>query len=308
MRIISIDGGGIRGLIPATVLATIERLAGRPIGQLCDLVAGTSTGGIIAAAIGAGIPMDSVRRLYRKQGPQIFSKGLGKQLSSLGGLTDEKYSPDGLERSLQELFGERKLSEASPEILITSCDLAGQPLFFKSRKARQNPVYDYLLRDVCRATSAAPTFFPPAEVMDLGRNLTLNLLDGGLAANNPAMCAITEALRQHMAPLDAVTVLSLGTGFSPTPMTIEQARHCGVLTGGPGILRLVFEGPGHAVNTQCATLLQERYMRLQPVLPQTTAMDATDDPTMAMLEDVARQVTQSPGFDRALNALGIESD
>lgn len=304
-RILSIDGGGMRGLIPATILAAIERRAGKPVAQLFDLVAGTSTGGIIAAAIAAGIPMDRVRQLYREQGLEIFSRGLGHVIDSLGGLADEKYPADGIERCLQSLFQDRRLSETHTDLLITSCTLSGEPHFFKSRKAKLDPAEDYLLADVCRATSAAPTYFPPAEIVDVAKSMTRYLVDGGLVANNPAMCAVTEAYkREELFPW----LLSIGTGADNAGMTINQARRCGLLNGGPGIIKMVFNGPGNAVDCQCREFLGPQYFRFQPTLPRPMEMDATDESSMATLEGLAARICESPEFEQALGALGIVTD
>jgi hypothetical protein len=305
-RILSIDGGGIRGLIPATILATIECRAGKPIGQLVDLVAGTSTGGIIAAAVGAGIPMGRVKQLYSQQGQQIFSRGPGQELESLGGLTDVKYSAKGLESCLAELFLDRHLSETGPaEVLITSCHLSGEPHLFKSHKAKASRGDDYLLTEVTRATSAAPTYFEPAEVKDLAGVVTRHLVDGGLAANDPAMCAVVEAPMVG-GRIEDLTVISIGTGADQSGMTIKAAQHCGLLNGGLGIVKMVFNGSAASVDYQCRQLLGGRYIRLQPTLPRPMDMDATDQDTLATLEGLAAQICESPEFEHVLEVLGLK--
>ncbi|GFK94765.1 hypothetical protein NNJEOMEG_02612 [Fundidesulfovibrio magnetotacticus] len=300
-RILSIDGGGMRGLIPATILATMERLAGKPIGHLVDLVAGTSTGGIIAAAVAAGIPMERVRRLYREQGREIFARDIGHVIDSLGGLADEKYPATGLDRCLGALFQDRKLSDASTELLVTATTLSGAPMMFKRRKARRDQAEDFLLTDVCRATSAAPTYFPPAEISDLAQARTHYLADGGLVANNPAMCAVAEGFKGGE-PFP--TLVSLGTGADDSSLTIKAARHLGLLNAA-GVLKMVFNGPGAAVDYQCRELLGDQYHRLQPTLPGPMELDATDESSLALLEELAAQVCESPEFERACKALGI---
>jgi hypothetical protein len=301
-RILSIDGGGIRGLIPATILATMERQACKPLGQLFDLVAGTSTGGIIAAAVAAGIPMERVVNLYRERASEIFSRGPAKRLTSLGGLADEKYEASGLKRCLKDVFGELRLSDLRTDVLITACTLSGAPHFFKSRKARLDKADDYFLEDVCLATSAAPTYFPPAEITDVDGKVTHYLVDGGLVANNPAMCAVTEAFK---AGEPFPWLLSIGTGADDSHMDIEAARHCGLLSGGAGVLKLAFGGPGNAVDCQCRELLGDQYHRLQAVLPGPIDLDATDDASLAILEDLAERVCESAEFEAALKELGI---
>ena len=107
MKILAIDGGGIRGLIPALVLAEIEQRTGRPICSLFDLVAGTSTGAILACALTRPRPMpaDRLAAIYEEEGPEIFDASLLKRITSLGGVIDERYDARGLVRSLRRHLG-----------------------------------------------------------------------------------------------------------------------------------------------------------------------------------------------------------
>src|SRR4051794_32536675 len=125
MKILAIDGGGIRGLIPALVLAEIEQRTGRPISSLFDLVAGTSTGAIIACAVTRPQPMpaDQIAALYEEEGPQIFDASLVKTITSLGGVIDERYDSRGLVTSLQRHLGNTRLADATIGILLTAYDL-----------------------------------------------------------------------------------------------------------------------------------------------------------------------------------------
>ena len=165
INILSIDGGGIRGIIPASILAVIEKRLARPIHEVFDLIAGTSTGGIIAVAIGAGAnsgnpyrPEDLVN-LYIENGRTIFHKTL---ITGVRNWLRPKYSARPLENVLMEFFGEAELKSAKVPLLIGSYDIENQiPFFFKSQRIPTNPNYNWKLRDVARATSAAPTFFPP---------------------------------------------------------------------------------------------------------------------------------------------------
>ncbi|MBL8118603.1 MAG: patatin-like phospholipase family protein, partial [Anaerolineae bacterium] len=164
LRILSIDGGGIRGIIPALVMAEIEKQTGKPIAQLFDLVAGTSTGGVLALGVTCPHPDDPTRprysaadgvRLYEQEGRRIFSRSPWKRVTSLNGITDEKYPSGPVEAVLKEYFGETRLKHALTDVLITAYETERRfPWFFRSNRARQNPEYDFLMWQVARSTSA----------------------------------------------------------------------------------------------------------------------------------------------------------
>ncbi len=169
-RLLSIDGGGIRGLIPALVLSALEKVKEQPVSQQFDMIAGTSTGGIIALGLskkGQGscpaLSAEELADLYRYKGTEIFKKPPWHQVKSLGGLRDSAYIETGLQGVLSEIFGNAKLSESLCDTLITSYDLERRrPHFFKSHRAVKDDERDYYIKDVAMATSAAPTYFPPS--------------------------------------------------------------------------------------------------------------------------------------------------
>ncbi len=297
MLILSLDGGGIRGLIAATVLENLEADTGKLTREIFEGVAGTSTGGIIACAVAAGIPMSKIKALYKDKAEVIFTSGFLKELESVGGLTDEKYNPEGLEDCLLDLFGDAKLSQSPIRLLVPACDLAGQPVLFRSESAKQDLMFDFFLRDVCRATSAAPTFFPPAKIKSMAGTASFPLMDGGLAANQPAMCAIIDAMGR--AALPNITLVSLGTGWTPEVRTLNEAENCGLLSGGAPLLRIMFSGPGYITDWQCSTLLgMNGYIRLQPVLPSPIEMDTTEEKDLATLELLGNSLCESSDYHR----------
>src|SRR5918998_1904221 len=167
VRVLSIDGGGIRGLIPALVLAEVERRSGRRTFELFDLIAGTSTGGILACALCAPDPLPAAElvAIYEEEGPSIFDRSLGQRIRSADGLLDEKYDGGALDRALERFLGMKRLSETKPDLIVPAYDTAlPGPYFFKSEKARAAPASDdFPLSVVARATSAAPTYFEPVE-------------------------------------------------------------------------------------------------------------------------------------------------
>jgi patatin-like phospholipase/acyl hydrolase len=294
VRILSIDGGGIRGLIPAVVLAEIERRTDRRITDLFDLIAGTSTGGILACALTAPSADDPSRPrftareligLYEREGPRIFSRSLLKRISSAEGVIDERYEDDGLVRALERYLGEVRLSEALTPILVTAYDLSERaPFFFRSQRAASTPAsHDFAMTDVARATAAAPSYFEPWEAR-AGDGTRYPLVDGGVFAINPAMCAYAEALGEEVE-----LVASLGTGNLTRPIRIADARGWGQLGWARPLIDVVFDGVSDTVDFQLERLLRTGgYVRLQRAL--RTASDDLDDASrqnLARLRDEA---------------------
>ena len=164
MKVLAIDGGGIRGLIPALVLAEIERRTGRRTAEMFDLIAGTSTGGILACALSRrgddGHPMysaEDLSQLYISEGPKIFDRSLVKEVTSAGGLLDEKYDDAGLNAALETYLGDIRLKEVLADVMLTAYDIHDRfAFFFRSARARVDDEYDFSLTEAARASSAAP--------------------------------------------------------------------------------------------------------------------------------------------------------
>ena len=262
-KILSIDGGGIRGIIPAMILAEIERRTGRRIAELFDLIAGTSTGGILALGLtrpGDGrTPMYSaveLLKLYDEEGPNIFSRTVWHRLRALGNALEEKYPEEPIERILESYFGEAKLSDAVTDVLVTAYEIEQRrPFFFKSHNAKKRSEDDFLMRDAARATSAAPTYFEPAKIDTDGPLEHLVLVDGGVYANNPAACALVEAFCKFGAQPEDVILVSLGTGELTRPIPYEDAKDWGLIGWAQPLLNVVFDGVSDTVNYQLKNLL-----------------------------------------------------
>jgi patatin-like phospholipase/acyl hydrolase len=273
MRVLAIDGGGIRGIIPALVLEEVERRAGRRVHDLFDLIAGTSTGAIIACALCAPEPLRASRvvALYEEQGPEIFSRSIFQRIRSADGLLDEKYDSSALDRVLDRFLSDKRLSAASPDLIVPAYDTAEPgPYFFKTTDARKSPDEDFRLAVVARASSAAPTYFEPSAVDDRA------LIDGGVFAVNPAMSAFAEVLRFQ--PQAEIVLLSLGTGERTRRHSFDEIKDWGLLEWARPVLDMVFDGISDAVDFQLRHALGEgRYWRLQVEL--TRASDALDDAT-----------------------------
>jgi patatin-like phospholipase/acyl hydrolase len=298
VKVLSIDGGGIRGIIPAVVLAEIERQTKRPACELFDLIAGTSAGGIVTLGVTApgegGKPLHSAEELagfFREDGPQIFSRSLLRTIETIDGLIEEKYSASGLEAALRHNLGEARLSEALCDVLITSYDIQShEPFFFKSRQAKEGPARDYPMRVVARATSAAPTYFEPEHVTPSvvlpNEPADYALVDGGTFANNPAMCAYAEAMRDY--PGADILVVSLGTGRLTESIPFSKAEHWGLVEWARPLLGVIMDGASAAVDYQLDQLLgrEQRHFRFQTVLEGVS--DSLDDANIANIEGLRR--------------------
>ena len=279
MRVLSIDGGGIRGLIPALVLTELEIRSGRRIFELFDLIAGTSTGGILACALCAPdpLPAEELVSLYEDEGPTIFDRDVFQRIRSGEGLLDEKYDAGALDRALERFLGDKRLADARPDLIVPAYNLTEPgPYFFKTRKARENPAEeDFALSVVARATAAAPTYFEPLEVGEAA------LVDGGVFAVNPAMSAFAEVLRFQ--PAAEVQLVSLGTGERTRKRTFEEVKDWGLVEWAKPILDVVFDGMSEAVNYQLEHALADgRYWRLQVELD--LASDDLDDASQGNLK------------------------
>lgn len=306
-RVLSIDGGGIRGLIPALLLAELEWQTGRPISECFDLIAGTSTGGILA--LGLTRPGQDGRPAYRAQdlaelylveGRRIFNEGPWRRFLNPMGLRAAKYPSEGIEDVLRRYFEETRLKEALTEVLVTAYDLEQRDAFFyRRRRAQEDARYDVPMRVAARATSAAPTYFEPALVTWPGERDVL--VDGGVFANNPAMCAYAEArhsLGRDGRDPDDILLVSLGTGLYSRPYPYEAARRWGVAGWAKPVLDVIFDGVADTVDYQLRQLLpaadgQPRYLRFQTALGvDLSEMDDTSPAHLAGLQQAAAGILQ----------------
>jgi patatin-like phospholipase/acyl hydrolase len=307
-RILSLDGGGIRGAFTAGFLAEIERQTGRPIIDHFDLLAGTSTGAIIAVALAIGESAKSVEAFYRDRGAKIFtrptpvkipwSKKLLLSLAEWGAarftangetpidrdwIFQPKYRTDELRTALSDVFQNRTLENAKRRLVVPAVNLIkGQTVVFKTPHA-PNYVRDRHFRavDVILATTAAPTYFPPAVI-----NTGSAYADGGLWANNPAICAYAEAVcisqkckRADIDPvfcLDDIHMLSVGTGRSPYFLSPAAGKE-GALHWGFKLFDIMGSSQSQGINFQAAYLLgDQRHKRVDFDLPDKWPLDAVE--------------------------------
>ena len=338
-KILSIDGGGIRGIIPAMVLAEIEERTGVPTARNFDLIAGTSTGGILALGLSRpdneGNPQltaADLANIYRERGEEIFNRdqregkdlealvaairdllafiewvpGVGDRiepirelLPHLEGLTDERYSNEGLRRVLGDQLGDATLGDALTRTMVTTYDMQSRrPIFLKSWNPRDVAVQ---MSDAALATSAAPTFFQPVPLIIGGQARTL--IDGGIFVNTPTVSAYVEARRIFPDATDFF-VLSLGTGESTQQLDHEDAVNWGKLEWLPELLECMFDGMSDAADYQMRRLLGENYIRLQGDLdPGNEAMDNAAAENIEDLEELAQEMIVGPVVDEICNRL-----
>ena len=276
-KILSIDGGGIRGLIPALVLAEIEKKTGKPISKCFDLIAGTSTGGILALGLSKpdenGLPEFSAKDLshiYKNRGKEIFNRSFWQGVSSVGGLAEERYSHEGIEKVLQEYFSDEPISSALTDVLIPTYDIYNRtPLFIKSWRDEHRTA---LMKHVARATSAAPTYFEPALIPIGGSRRAL--VDGGVFINSPSVSAYAEAKVLYPEE-DHILVVSLGTGELNRPIEYNDAKGWGKVSWVSPLINCIFDGVADAADYQLNQFLGDNYIRFQINLD--TGSDDMDD-------------------------------
>ena len=287
--ILSLDGGGIRGVIAAKLLVEIEKLTGKQIHQLFDLIVGTSTGGILSVGLTKGdnpLTAADMLKLYADRGDEIFSRSLWKRATSVQGFTDERYDQGPLESILTELLGDSELKNTHPDIVVTSYDIERRkPYYFKTSKAGDaNGDRNHLLRHVARATSAAPTYFEPLLLDDSqwsGEQGSRALIDGGVFANNPSMIALSEALFSGT-KMNGILLCSIGTGTNNRKISYSDAKDWGMLGWIEPVLSVMMDGMSDSANYLAQRLLppvrrQQRYFRFDKELKG--ANDDMDDTT-----------------------------
>ncbi|MBS0250230.1 CBASS cGAMP-activated phospholipase [Hyphomicrobium sp. B1] len=232
-RILCLDGGGIMGTLPASFLAAIERNLDRPIGEYFDLIAGTSTGGILAIGLGLGLSAQQLLDLYVDRGPFIFGEGtsgLEGFISRLGRKIKHwvatKHDATALRRELDAILGQRQLGESRTRLLIPSWDPLHRSVYiFKTaHHDRLKTDYSRLAVDAAMATAAAPTIFRRHTTAD-----HVGLFDGGVWANNPIALAVVEAISILGWPSSSLRILSLGC--------VNEVYALGAAPGKIGIIR-----------------------------------------------------------------------
>lgn len=263
-RVLSIDGGGVFGLGPARVLQYIEERTGKAAADLFHMVSGTSTGGIIGAGIALRVPARDIVKLYLEDAQHIFSRTLGYRIRSVDGWLAPKFQASGVERVYKKHFGSARLSDSELDLIVTAHDVKrSKPKLFES----WNTSTDYLMRDTIRATSAAVPLLPVAVVQDVDkREPKLYCIDGSFAgAANPVSIGLGQAYRRYP-NAERVVVVSLGTGYDPTPLDAPSLHRWGILQFAKPLFGIISDSAAIANEHLASQWLTpgETYFRLNP--------------------------------------------
>ena len=302
IRILSIDGGGIRGILPGTIVQNLETELNkidpkgpRKIGEYFDMIAGTSTGGILTCLYlmpgkdkkRAEYSAKDALDLYLNHGGEIFKRTLREKIESGGGVIHEKYSALKLERLLKQYCGETTLSELIRPSLIPSYEITERrAVFFTSSDAGGNLMYNFKVRELARATAAAPTYFEPAHIASLSGQFYA-LIDGGVFANNPGLCAYAEARKTpfkdflcdpdkpNFPSAKDMMIVSIGTGSVKKQYHYKNMIHKGKIGWLEPIIDILMSGSAETVDYQLRQMYltlnegdRQDYFRLEPDLKE----------------------------------------
>lgn len=314
-KILSMDGGAVRAIIQGQVLVEIETRTKKPICRLFDLIAGSSSGGNLAMGLVTPgkngkpkYPAAEATISYKLNTPKIFSRSFFQKLNPLRDLFEEKYSIEVAADVYKNYYGWAKLSEALTPVIITAYEIEKRMAYlFHSGNAKQNPNYDFYMKDVVLSTTAAPTFFEPAKIQNIPKTDTFYFIDGAVFANNPALAALIEAKILYPKEADFL-VVSLGSGFHTEPLPYNQVKNWGVAQWARPILDVVFDGVADTVDHQLTHLLKKgadnkvRYYRFQTMVSkETLVFDKTTPDNFKALENLGQKLVQDN--DKELDVL-----
>ncbi len=281
-RILSLDGGGVRGIYTATVLEQLEAAHPGTIGSV-NLFAGTSTGSIIAVGLAAGYTPRQLRELYENFADDVFADSRRDNLTDLGFAVGAQYDHAGMRKILTRYFGDMRLRDLDARILVPSFDLSSRtrsgermwkPKFFHNFDHSEDS--NERVIDVVMRSSAAPTYFPVFQ----------GYIDGGVVANNPSMAALAQALDANTGSqfLNELVMLSIGTGrnrkfieaynsdWGWSQWAFRRRPNSDPPFELP-LLELLMDGSSGVAHYQCTRLLGRRYHRFNPILDEYVALD-----------------------------------
>jgi patatin-like phospholipase/acyl hydrolase len=296
-RVLSIDGGGIRGLIPIILL---QRLSRKPTLQgwldSVYLLAGTSTGGLISLGLANNLTLDELRNVYENRGPIVFQDSLWDDIKDLGSVIGSKYDITNLEEETHRILGDKKLRQLDKRVLVTAFDLDNESDDPASRIWKPKIIHNFpgtdsdgemLAYKAALYTAAAPTYFPSVD----------GYIDGGVFANNPSMCALSllQDSRVHgqCPPLSDIVLLSMGTGTILN--YVSGATHdWGYAQWVKPLISILLDGVAGIADYQCEKFLKERYFRLAPSFSPGVNIDMDEVDQIPNLIEFAEQVDLTP--------------
>ncbi|MFP4385157.1 MAG: patatin-like phospholipase family protein [Spirochaetia bacterium] len=330
VRILSVDGGGIRGLVPALILEEFENLMRknnrpRPLHEIFDLMAGTSTGGLIVLGLSSPDP-DSQKEgcdamlcsgkladFYREYGPVIFPPEKNRVRNRFSHAFRTKYDDKVINKILLDVFGDATLNQLYTNAVVTSYDTENRkPMFFKNtvlKNGKQDE--NFYVRDAARATIAAPTYFPPARIKpvpDCGTAYTL--IDGGIYANNPALIAYFET-KKIFPDADRYEIISMGTGVVDKPFCYDMIKNWGFMDWisafrGTPLIEMMLDGQNDMTCALLESLPDVAVYRFNFHLDEKAAvMDNAGNENLKNLEDIAERLIREN--QHALNAIAASA-
>lgn len=289
MKLLCIDGGGIRGIFAIAILQTLEEDVGHSIGGLFDVVAGTSTGAIIAASVALNKDMKEIYKSYKHFGGKIFTR------QAKVGLFKSVYSDRSLRHLLKQAFGDVKLQDITKPLLIPAVDIThGKPFTHRSNYGHPDSE-DLSIKvwDAVLSSCSAPVYFPPNKIGDQYLSI-----DGGLWANNPSLVCLTEAIHFFGKSMEEINILSIGTGLQNIDFTNNNDKYWGInqwlpfqlpsMKVTPKLLDLALHLSSESVSYHCQLLLKEQYLRINEDLGKEIPFDQVE--YMDVLSDLGRSV------------------
>jgi uncharacterized protein len=275
--IISVDGGGIKGIVAITILQAIQSKLPKPIHEYVDCFAGTSTGGLIAAGLTAPgedgkvkFTTDDLVEIYQTLGPDVFDRSFWHKVKTLWGLVGPKFPLNGLAKVSEDKFGATKLKESLTHVVIATYDLVTRsPVVFDSTDPKLNGIS---VVDACMGTASVPTMFPSIK------SGGYNLIDGGIFACSPTLCALAVCKERY--PEETYMVISVGTGDYNESLPHDRTAGWGLLNWGSAAVDVILDGIGDGVDYQAKIFTETGggvYHRLQFKIPKE--FSAMDDPS-----------------------------
>lgn len=282
-KILVLDGGGSRGILPAAFLNQLERKIG-PLTDIFDLMVGTSTGGIIAAGLGRGMSAGEILELYNSEIPRIFERPLSWKVRTAWGMLGPKYDNANMREVMQEYLGDGALSQAKTRFIVTAYNTADNDVILIDSK--DSTLYGFA--DAAIATSSAPVYFPSY----------MNLVDGGIYANNPVLIGIAEAQKLGYA-LQDIVVLNIGTGFNVTGWNTSRfgVKNWLITEKSKPLIDMMFDAMAEKDSYIAKRLLGANYMYLNPALHKKYPMDVVAPKVLKHLEMLGEQLFHNSSYE-----------
>jgi len=293
--ILAIDGGGVRGLIPAMILEEIEKRTGLPISELFDVVAGSSTGGILASTISAHgesnkpkYTASDMAKFYKTLGKDVFKRTLWHKIKTGWGLWGSKYTSEGPIKLTKHLVGDVKVSEGLVDVVITTYDLQkAEPYIISSLNPQHS---DVTLAEAVLGTTCVPGFFPPSKSIINDREVAL--VDGSVFAVDPSLSGYVEAYDGD----EEVLLISLGTGETKLDINYDKCKKWGIIQWLFSLkgVQMIFDGLSDSTGSLVKTLVEKnggKYYRVQvQVSPfMFVGFDSASDKSINKIETVAKK-------------------